>query len=237
MPRIVKTAEVRRDEILDCALKLFASQGYEGTSVNQIITSLGLSKGAFYHHFTAKQDLIEALAARYADDAAEAARPVIEDESLDAFSRLKLFLASMRQSKIAHSVELRNAFEPLFRDENLNLYQRSHEAVMGVITPIFARIIADGVAERTFDTPNPEWAAETILQMMGTTRGLICDLYNSRDVEDFEAVVEKLNARFAYLGTVIDRILGLPEGSIEISDPQTVRAITEAWRGRAAATA
>jgi AcrR family transcriptional regulator len=229
MSRTIKPAAIRRDEILDRALELFASQGYEATSVNQIIASLGLSKGAFYHHFTAKQDLIEALATRYADDAAATARPVLEDESLDAFTRLKLFLASMRNSKMAASVELRT-FEPLFRDENLNLYQRSHEAVMGVIKPIFTRIIADGVAERTFDTPNPEWAAETILQMLGSTRALICDLYNSRAAEDFDAVVKKLDARFAYLGTVIDRILGLPEGSVELTDQKTMRAIADAWR-------
>jgi AcrR family transcriptional regulator len=229
MSRSVKPAALRRDEILDRALELFASQGYEATSVNQIIVSLGLSKGAFYHHFAAKQDLIEALAARYADDATEAARPVLEDESLDAFSRLQLFLASMRNSKMAASVELRT-FEPLFRDENLNLYQRSHDAVLAVIKPIFTRIIADGVAERTFDTPNPEWAAETILQMMGTTRSLICDLYHSRAAEDFDAVVEKLDARFVYLGTVIDRILGLPEGSVELTDAATMRTIADAWR-------
>jgi len=230
MPRVVKSAEVRRDEILDCALKLFATQGYEATSVNQIIAALGLSKGAFYHHFAAKQDLIEAMAARFADDAAASARPVLDDESLDAFSRLSGFLASMRQSKVAASVEIRNAFEPLFRDENLRLYQRTHEAVIAVVRPILAGIIAAGVEERTFDTPHPDWAADIILQMLGTTRTLVADIYHAHNTAQFEHAASCLLARFRYIGTVVDRILGLPEGSIVLADERSIEDIMAAWR-------
>ena len=59
MPRIIKPAAVRREEILDCALDLFARQGYDATSVNQLIECAGISKGAFYHHFSSKEDVLE----------------------------------------------------------------------------------------------------------------------------------------------------------------------------------
>ncbi|KKB06810.1 hypothetical protein VE25_21145 [Devosia geojensis] len=230
MTRIVKPATVRREEILDCAQRLFSRQGYDATSVNQIIVTLGLSKGAFYHHFSAKADLIEALALRFADDAARMAQPVLDDESLDAFSRLSKFLASMRDSKVNAAFEVRNTFEPLFRPENAALYERVEEALFGVVRPTLTRIIAEGVAEQTFDTSNAELAADTILGLMGSTRRAVTDLYAARNAADFDRAACDLVERYRYLGTVVDRILGLPEGSIVLSDPQTIRFMIDTWR-------
>jgi AcrR family transcriptional regulator len=45
------------NQILNTALSEFAAHGYEATSVSQICTSAGVSKGAFYHHFPSKQAL------------------------------------------------------------------------------------------------------------------------------------------------------------------------------------
>ena len=50
-----------KEKILLSAEKLFARNGYESTSVNAIIEDAGVSKGAFYHHFTTKDDLISAI--------------------------------------------------------------------------------------------------------------------------------------------------------------------------------
>jgi AcrR family transcriptional regulator len=40
------------------ATKLFAARGYEATSVQQIVEAAGVTKGALYHHFTSKDDLL-----------------------------------------------------------------------------------------------------------------------------------------------------------------------------------
>ena len=45
--------------ILDAARALFASHGYAEVSVDQIAERAGYAKGAFYHHFSSKQDLFE----------------------------------------------------------------------------------------------------------------------------------------------------------------------------------
>src|SRR3954470_563735 len=47
-----------RDRILDAAVDLFADQGYDGTSVAQVIERAGLTKGGFYHHFASKDALL-----------------------------------------------------------------------------------------------------------------------------------------------------------------------------------
>ncbi len=224
-PRIVKAAPARRDEILDAAQRLFARRGYDATSVNQIIAEICVSKGAFYHHFESKEDLVEALACRYARQTAALTEEVLADPTLDAFSKLVAFLGTMRRHKLESAAELRATFEPMFRPENVQLFERTQRAVSDVVRPILTRIIVEGVAEQTFDTPDPENAAETIMHLLTGNRELIAKLYMARDRLTFERLSRLLVEKVTYLGTVIDRILGLPEGSIELVDRAALNAL------------
>ncbi len=47
-----------RARVLDAAVELFARQGYDGTSVAQVVAQAGVAKGGFYHHFASKEDLL-----------------------------------------------------------------------------------------------------------------------------------------------------------------------------------
>ena len=60
--------EDTRKRILDAAQALVLGHGFAGVSVDQLIKSLGLTKGAFFHHFRSKNDLARALIRRYADE-------------------------------------------------------------------------------------------------------------------------------------------------------------------------
>ncbi|WP_026929773.1 TetR/AcrR family transcriptional regulator [Glycomyces tenuis] len=56
----MKTTNVA-DDVLRAALELFAAQGYANTSVQQIVKAAGVTKGAMYHYFTSKDDLLFAI--------------------------------------------------------------------------------------------------------------------------------------------------------------------------------
>jgi TetR/AcrR family transcriptional repressor of nem operon len=62
-----KGAETRR-RILDTAQEMILDHGYAGVSIDQLIKRLGLTKGAFFHHFKSKGDLARTLILRYAED-------------------------------------------------------------------------------------------------------------------------------------------------------------------------
>ena len=57
-----------RTQIMDTAQSMILARGYSGTSIEQVINQLGLTKGAFFHHFNNKADLGRALIQRYSDD-------------------------------------------------------------------------------------------------------------------------------------------------------------------------
>jgi AcrR family transcriptional regulator len=58
-----------RAALIDAAQKLFAKQGYEATSTDQILAGAGVSRGAMYYHFATKQDVFEAVFVAASDGA------------------------------------------------------------------------------------------------------------------------------------------------------------------------
>ena len=61
--------EATRGRILEAAARLFAEQGYEATSTQQILEAAGTSRGALYHHFETKQAIFEAVFERVSKEA------------------------------------------------------------------------------------------------------------------------------------------------------------------------
>lgn len=56
-----------KERIMDSAQALILDLGYGGVSIDQVISKLDLTKGAFFHHFKNKSELARALIERYAD--------------------------------------------------------------------------------------------------------------------------------------------------------------------------
>ncbi len=50
-----------KQKILDAALDLFSTQGFEATSVSQIADEVGIRKASVYSHFASKQEILESL--------------------------------------------------------------------------------------------------------------------------------------------------------------------------------
>lgn len=60
-----KYPEVTEERILDVAQRLFLEKGYENTTIQDIVDQLdGLTKGAVYHHFKSKEDILDAVGDR-----------------------------------------------------------------------------------------------------------------------------------------------------------------------------
>jgi AcrR family transcriptional regulator len=56
-----KQALIRREQIIEAAITLFAQQGFDGTSTRQIASSIGITEGLIFHYFPTKADLLNAV--------------------------------------------------------------------------------------------------------------------------------------------------------------------------------
>ena len=65
--RTVKEPDVRRQEILDGAIRVFAQYGYDKATIATIARELSISQGLCYRYFPSKEDIYDAAINQYAD--------------------------------------------------------------------------------------------------------------------------------------------------------------------------
>jgi AcrR family transcriptional regulator len=167
------TASVR-DRVLAAAVDLFGKQGFDGTSVAQVIAVAGVAKGGFYHHFASKEALLyevygdlitrqlESLDAILAQrrPAAETLRAIIVDlvESTAASATQALvFVREMHRLDDAGTAEYR-AQRRRYYDAVVRLIRRGQAA--GDFATVAS---ADTVALTIFGLVNelPQWYRPT----------------------------------------------------------------------------
>lgn len=234
MPRVIKHPSIRRADLIAAAQSLFFSQGYEATSVEDIIGRTGLSKGAFYHYFPSKEAVLEAIAEQMAQEAVVAVETIVADESLNGFERLDRFLKHNRRLKVERAPEALALFEALFRPENIALYHHVFTRISRVLNPVMADILQQGMDDGSFLPGDAVAMAEILLGLTTTTHDSVASLVGASSEEAFRAAAAAFERRWIAQGIVADRILGLPEGSIQFIEPGFTEAFFTGWRQKRA---
>lgn len=229
MPRVVKHPDVRRAEILDRAAALFIQRGYDNVSLNDLIADAGVSKGAFYHWFPSKDALITALAQRGAREQFTA----IEDTTArchgNALDRLNAALRAGFDVKMRMGTpEQLAAMISLLRPENAHLYGRIVAVGEDLLRPLLTRVISEGVQEGIFDTFDAEGVADMILGLAARVNSNLIQILDSPDESSRINATEILTRRFMLHGLTVDRVLGLPDGSILVLDRTQVETMVAA---------
>lgn len=226
MPRVVKHPELRRTELLDLAMTLFLERGYERVSLNDLIATSEMSKGAFYHYFSSKEALVSALAARSADQAFEALRPVFEAQGRGALERLNSGLRAGYEVKMALGApESIGAMASMMRPENESLLRRISAIWEDRFRPVLTEVIAQGVAEGVFDTFDPEGVGDMIQGLAATMGTAVQRIIAAPDAPARARAIDAAVLRQRLYGIATDRILGLPDGTVEVLDRDQIEAL------------
>lgn len=229
MPRIVRHPELRRAELLDHSLRLFLERGFSNTSLNDVIAASGVSKGAFYHYFRSKEALLDALATRFAEERLKALQLPPRGPKDTAVTRLNQMLAGLRQLRVEAIGIPDDAVAALFSPENHELYRRIWVAWERIFRPVFVKVFVDGAREGTFHTDDPEGVADLLLLLISQVRSLVKDTVDGRTIEVDDAVL-LLHRRAKLHGQAIDRLLGLPDGTVVTVEPGFGRALLSKFR-------
>ncbi len=147
--------------ILDVASRLFMEKGYEYTSIQDIIDNLGgLSKGAIYHHFRSKENILIAVTDRMTEESNRMLEVIRDTPDISGKEKLKtIFKESI----------LRPVQEDIFSvapnlGNNSRLFHSMFRETMTVAAPDFIQpIIEQGIADGSIRTEYPEEMAELII--------------------------------------------------------------------------
>ena len=229
MPRVIKHPDIRRAELLDRASALFVQHGYDNVSLNDLIAAVGVSKGAFYHWFPSKDELITALAKRSARDQFAAIEEAIARCGGTALDRLNALLQAgfdvkMRMGAPDHLA----AMVSLLRPENAHLYGRIVAVSEDLVRPLLARVISDGVREGVFHTFDADGVADMILGLSARVNANVVQIVDATDQSGRDHAIDVLTSRLELHGLAVDRILELPDGSLSVLDRAQVETMVAA---------
>jgi AcrR family transcriptional regulator len=226
MPRVVKHPDIRRAELLDRAAGLFLRHGYDNVSLNDLIADAGVSKGAFYHWFPSKDALIAALAERSARELFAGVEDAVAACGGDALARLNTALQAGFDVKMKmDGPEQLAAMVSLMRPDNAHLYARIVAGEEALFGPLLTRLISDGVEEGVFDTFDPEGVTDMIYGLAARTNSNVLQVLEATDESARQRAIDSLTTRFRLHGVAIDRVLGLPDGSVTTLTRAQVEAL------------
>lgn len=149
--------------IIEVSLKLFLEKGYENTSIQDIIDNLGgLSKGAIYHHFKSKEDILVAVHDKLANESALAFARLRDNENLNGFEKMKkmfeVSLSNLNENPISK-------IAPTVMDNSKFLVTQIKE-IFDIIAPRYVQpVIEQGVRDGSIKTDYPKEMSEVILLM------------------------------------------------------------------------
>ena len=159
MLKTVKHKE-RKNQVLDAAEVLFLTKGYAKTTINDVLKSVDIAKGTFYHYFDSKEEVMKALILRHVDRNLTIVNKIVDDPSLTAVEKLK----KISSTDYSHTQQ-QIAMTRIQKVENAQMHLNVMVEVVQKFVPIMTKIVKQGIAEKTMKTDYPKESMELLMTM------------------------------------------------------------------------
>ena len=182
------------EKILEVSLALFNEKGYEKTTIQDIVNALGMSKGAIYHHFKSKDEIIEALSEHcyHGDAQMELLRNASDKTGIE-----KLRAIIYRQIQNEEKKQIDTISINLWK--NPKIFMSGMAENLSVNSQIVERILEEGMADGSIRQQDPLCAAQVLMLLLNYW---ICSPIVLKQLD-------AIPAKVAYFRTLCDS-MGIP---------------------------
>ena len=190
-----KYPEETVERILDTAQRLFLEKGYEQTTIQDIIDNLGgLTRGAIYHHFKSKEEIIDAVSDRmfFANNPFEAVR---DRKDLNGLQKLREAIRLNQSDRERTNLTVQSI--PI--SKNPRLLMEMINSNRKILTPYYQELLEEGNRDGSIHT---EYAKE-IAELMP----LLTSLWMLPSV--FPGAKEDMKHKFLFIGEMLEK-MGVP---------------------------
>lgn len=190
-----KYPEETVEKILSVAQRLFLEKGYDSTTIQDIVNELdGLSKGAVYHHFKSKEEIMDAVGDRMflANNPFEKVR---KRSDLSGLQKLKEVIRLNQSDKARTDLTIQSI--PITR--NPRLLVEMIESNRRVLTPYYKELLDEGNKDGSIHTEYTKEIAELM--------PLLTSLWLLPSV--FPGTKEEMKHKFYFLGDMLEK-MGVP---------------------------
>jgi AcrR family transcriptional regulator len=211
---------LKRSEILDAAQRLVYTKGYEQMAIQDILDALKISKGAFYHYFGSKQDLLEALVDRMQQEAEERFFPILGDPQVPALVKFQRFFDTTVRWKTDQKEYLLAIQRVWYADENVLVRQKAYATMARSLSPLFAGLVAQGTREGVLSNHFPDQVGQIVMALFLSLGESFARLLLAP--EPPPDALERGTRIVAAHTDAIERVLGAPSGSLRLIDDATL---------------
>jgi AcrR family transcriptional regulator len=224
----------KRDAILDIAERLVLIKGYDSLAITDLMAEAGISKGALYHYFTSKRDVLAALLDRRLDRWEARLAPIAEAPG-PADARLRDFLRTLAGAKAEDRAFLIEVLRGVYAEENAIVYATARLGMADRLLPRLTMIIAAGRADGTFEVTEPEATARVVLSLLQECTDRIGRMLI--EVADGRVTARRVETQTAAYVEALHRTLGAGAGTLAFIAAADLRRWTRAARQAGAAAA
>ena len=188
-----KYPEITEARILDTATKLFLENGWEQTTIQDIVDELGdMTRGAFYHHFKSKDEIIDAVTTRIFMGN-NPFKAVEEIKDLNGLEKIKYFFKfslqrsdTMKFSEVAGSV----------LKSPISIGKQDLDSINNM-APYFTEYITEGIKDGSICVKNAKQTAESMILLVNIW---FSPLVFSDTKEDYMKKYEQLRIMYEGIG-------------------------------------
>lgn len=190
-----KYPEVTVERILDAAQRLFLVKGYDNTTIQDIVDELGgLTKGAVYHHFKSKEEIMDAVGDRMFTEN-NPFEAVMGRNDLNGLQKLREMIRLNQSDRARMDMNIQSL--PILK--NPRVLVGMIESNRQILTPYFQRLIEEGNRDGSICTEYTREVAELI--------PLLTSLWLAPTV--YPATAEGMLRKFQFIGEMLDK-MGIP---------------------------
>lgn len=189
-----KYPEITVDKILEASQRLFLEKGYDNTTIQDIVNELdGLSKGAIYHHFKSKEEIMSALGDRmfFQNNPFE---KVKQRTDLNGLEKMKLAILLNQSDET--QIGLTRQAVPLLK--NPRILAEMIATNRRLLCPYWMELLEEGQKDGSVKTPYTKELAEFLI---------LTDIWMIPSV--FPATKEELQKRLQFIKETLEH-MGLP---------------------------
>ena len=171
-------------KIFETAVDLFAKKGYDGTSVEEITSVVGIAKGTLYYHFSSKEEIFNFLI----EEGMKLLKNSIEikiSKYSNTIDKIKAIILIEIKTIVKYENLITLVISEMWGKEERNL--RCRKYVFEYIS-IIEEIIKEGIAKGDIRNGNPEAMASGIFGV--TCSGLIYKIKTENEINIEDAFNE-----------------------------------------------
>ena len=183
-----KHPEQTVQKILDVSLKLFGEKGYEKTTIQDIVDALGMSKGAIYHHFKSKDDIIEALGNQSYSSIDGLRAYVSSFNDMNGLEKLRMiFKAQLKDPR-------KRSLDPVMMDaySNPKFMVMSLRETLCEAAAFGATLIEEGIKDGSIQAQDPLCASQVYLLLINFWLVTPLEPYDEQHIKNKVTYLRKL---------------------------------------------